>query len=149
MKTKPTRQRKVRIGPARHGRGVFAQKRFEQDDVIGRIRGEMVDDPGHEAKYVMEMDNDQFTVPKAPFRYVNHSCDPSAEIFMWDDDPVDPLTDSRPLFVAARRTILPGEELSIDYAWPAHFAIRCGCSAEQCRGWIVAPEEAHEMKNPK
>jgi hypothetical protein len=39
------------------------------------------------------------------------------------------------------RTIEPGEELTIDYAWPAEAAIPCACGAAGCRCWIVAAEE--------
>ena len=145
MKSKRS-ARKIKLAPSRHGRGVFAQRPIKTDEVIGRVRGTIVDDPVHDPRYVMEMDNDLYLVPKAPYRYVNHSCNPNCEIFMWDEDPIDEELGSRPLLLAAKRTIRPGEELTIDYAWPAELAIPCSCRSTRCRGWIVAPEERDLLK---
>jgi hypothetical protein len=39
------------------------------------------------------------------------------------------------------RDIMPGDELTIDYAWPADRAVKCLCGKPQCRGWIVDPAE--------
>jgi SET domain-containing protein len=41
------------------------------------------------------------------------------------------------------RPINAGEELLIDYCWPADAAIPCRCGALGCRGWIVDPAERH------
>ena len=43
------------------------------------------------------------------------------------------------------RTIYPGEEITIDYGWPAVSAIPCLCGSERCRGWIVNMEELPEL----
>lgn len=146
-KNPPLRRRSVRTAPARHGRGLYAQRPIKAEETLGRIWGPMVDDPSADPRYVMEMDNDLYVVPKGPFRYMNHSCDPNCEIFMWEEDKIDPKLNSRPLFVGARRAIRLGEELTIDYAWPAELAIPCDCRTEKCRGWIVAPEEKHRLKD--
>ncbi len=53
------------------------------------------------------------------------------------------------IWVESTRDILPGEELTIDYAWPADRASKCLCGSESCRGWIVAPEELHELLEPE
>jgi hypothetical protein len=45
------------------------------------------------------------------------------------------------IWVEAIRDIMPNEELTIDYAWPADRAARCLCGQPQCRGWIVDPAE--------
>jgi hypothetical protein len=47
--------------------------------------------------------------------------------------------------VETLRSIVAGEELTIDYGWPAEQAIPCGCGAEDCRGWVVAEEELHRL----
>ncbi len=49
------------------------------------------------------------------------------------------------IWVESTRDILPGEELTIDYAWPADRAAKCLCGASTCRGWIVDPDELHEL----
>jgi hypothetical protein len=45
------------------------------------------------------------------------------------------------IWVEALRDILPGEQLTIDYAWPAEKAIKCQCGCKSCRGWIIAADE--------
>lgn len=51
------------------------------------------------------------------------------------------------IYVESTRDILPGEELTVDYSWPASRAIRCLCGAAKCRGWIVDPAELSEIPN--
>ncbi|MDR1962238.1 MAG: hypothetical protein LBQ50_00470 [Planctomycetaceae bacterium] len=50
------------------------------------------------------------------------------------------------LWVEAIRDILPGEELTIDYAWPADRGAKCLCGSPKCRGWIVDPDELHLLQ---
>jgi len=45
------------------------------------------------------------------------------------------------IWVESIRDIMPNEELTIDYAWPADRAVQCLCGKPQCRGWIVDPAE--------
>jgi hypothetical protein len=45
------------------------------------------------------------------------------------------------IWVETIRDIMPNEELTIDYAWPADRAMKCLCGNPQCRGWIVDPAE--------
>ncbi len=47
------------------------------------------------------------------------------------------------IWVESIRDILPGEELTIDYAWPADRGMKCLCGSPNCRGWIVDPAELH------
>jgi hypothetical protein len=47
------------------------------------------------------------------------------------------------LWMQTIRPINAGEELLIDYCWPADAAIPCRCGALGCRGWIVDPAERH------
>jgi hypothetical protein len=50
------------------------------------------------------------------------------------------------LWVEAVRDIMPGEELTIDYAWPADREEKCLCGTPNCRGWIVDPAELHLLQ---
>ncbi|MDR2761450.1 MAG: hypothetical protein LBB88_02470 [Planctomycetaceae bacterium] len=52
------------------------------------------------------------------------------------DDDVD-----SELWVETLRDIFPGEQLTIDYAWPADKLVKCLCGCKKCRGWIVAEDE--------
>ena len=49
------------------------------------------------------------------------------------------------IWVESLRDIMPDEELTIDYAWPADRAVKCLCGAPQCRGWIVDPAEREHL----
>lgn len=50
------------------------------------------------------------------------------------------------IWVESIRDILPGEELTIDYAWPADRGAKCLCGSPNCRGWIVDPDEMDELQ---
>ena len=128
----------VRIGRTPLGRGLFARRRFRPQQVIGVVRGQVIDDPGYSSDYCIELNEGRGLEPAAPFRYLNHSCEPNCELFFWEPEEPAPLDR---LWLQALRPIEPGEELTIDYAWPADAAIPCGCGAADCRGWIVAAEE--------
>jgi len=58
-----------------------------------------------------------------------------------DDTESEELEDDAEIWVESIRDIMPNEELTIDYAWPADKAVRCLCGKPQCRGWIVDPAE--------
>jgi hypothetical protein len=45
------------------------------------------------------------------------------------------------IWIEAIQDIMPDEELTIDYAWPADRAVKCLCGKPKCRGWIVDPAE--------
>lgn len=128
----------VRIGRTPLGRGVFARRRFRAEQVIGIVRGQVIDDPAYTSNYCMDLGKGRSLEPAAPFRFLNHSCDPNCELFSWETD--DPAPADR-LWLQALRRIEPGEELTIDYAWPVEDAIPCGCGAAVCRSWIVSMEE--------
>lgn len=131
----------VRIGETHVGRGVFAKKRLAAGIVLGEIHGEVLDEHPADSSYCMELQSGRLLEPAPPFRFVNHKCDPNCEIFYWDDAD-DPSQKDR-LWLQTIRPIAPGEELSIDYCWPADAAIPCRCGSSTCRGWIVDPDELH------
>jgi SET domain-containing protein len=79
--------------------------------------------------------------PHAPFRYVNHSCEPNCDFDFFDLTPAGDSPTQRHVFLLALREIKPGEELTIDYNWSADTAIPCRCEAPTCRGWIVTPDQ--------
>lgn len=45
--------------------------------------------------------------------------------------------------VETLQPIRKGEEITVDYAWPASWAVPCFCGSENCRGWIVDKKERH------
>jgi SET domain-containing protein len=64
---------------------------------------------------------------------MNHSCNPNAELSH----------DEGKMYVDVIRTILPGQQITIDYGWSHEVAIPCECGSRHCRGWIVAADELH------
>ncbi len=134
-------KRLVRVGPTHVGQGVFAARRLRSGTVIAEIKGDVLDDHPADPSYCMELPTGRLLEPAAPLRFVNHSCDPNCELFYWFDEDKG-LQEDR-LWLQTIRSIEPGEELSIDYCWPADAAIPCRCGALACRGWIVDPTERH------
>jgi hypothetical protein len=136
----------IRIDMTPVGRGVFARRPLPAHLVLGEITGTILDDHPEDSSYVMELASGRLLDPAAPLRFVNHSCDPNCEIFYWDEEDGTPPEEK--LFLQTIRPITKGEELSIDYSWPADAAIPCRCGATNCRGWIVDPEERHLLGDP-
>jgi len=140
--SQPSRlDRLVRIGDTPVGRGVFARRRLPADSVLDEIRGTILDDHPEDSSYVMELPSGKLLEPAAPLRFVNHSCEPNCEIFYWEAEPGEVQEDR--LWLQTIRRIEAGEELLIDYSWPADAAIPCRCGAAICRGWICDPAELH------
>ena len=133
--------RLLRIAETHVGKGAFARRRIPSGTVLGEIRGTILDDHPEDSSYVMELPGGRLLDPAPPFRYVNHSCDPNCELFYWEAEPGE--TEEERLWMQAIRPIEAGEELLIDYCWPADAAIPCRCGALGCRGWIVDPAERH------
>lgn len=136
-------QETLKVKDTANGRGLFAKKDFAKNAVIGRIKGKVVSDENLDPRYVMELENHMLLIPKAPYRYLNHSCRPNCELFDWEDEPPNPKTGVRDLYLGTIRKIKSGAELTIDYSWPAGFAIPCECGSKKCRGYIVSKEELH------
>lgn len=135
------RDKSVRIGMTRVGKGLFARRRYPAETVIGEITGEIIDDPHYGSDYCMNVGNGQTLEPEAPFRYVNHSCEPNCEFDFFDlPEPGDSKRHRR-VFLISLREIKPGEELTIHYHWSAASAIACRCQSPSCRGWIVDPTQ--------
>lgn len=137
----------VQVGPSTIGTGVFAARQFRKGQLIGEIRGQIIHGLDDVTSYCIELDETRSLEPDAPFRFLNHSCEPNAEVFSWDEP-----GEKDVVYLQALRTIRPGEELTIDYAWHADAAIRCQCGAGECRGWVVDATQLASLlksKQPK
>lgn len=135
---------KLKVRSTLTGKGVFARKQFRRGQQIGEVVGRIIVDAEYDSRYCIELSDTHVLEPIAPFRFLNHSCEPNCELFSWEPD--NRGDDSHRVFVQAIRTIRPGEQLTIDYAWEAGAAIPCLCAAKTCRGWIVDPDELHRVK---
>ncbi|MGI9495953.1 MAG: SET domain-containing protein [Mariniblastus sp.] len=145
----------VRVGDGIAGSGVFASRAFPATAVIGQIKGDLFQDQRLETEYTFQAAEGYQLEPSAPFRFLNHSCDHNCEFDWmtasdWKGDPESVAEESRGgLYLTALRNISPGEELTIDYNWPAEFAIKCECGSKNCRGYVVSMDEIGELKSSK
>jgi SET domain-containing protein len=128
----------VRAAASPHGLGLFSLRSFHHNDRIGPIDGQVIDDPEYESDYCMELGG-AVLEPVSPFRYINHSCRPNCELVELSQR--ETRSGLGELWLEALCEIAPGEQMTIDYAWPARAAVPCGCGCDDCRGWIVALDE--------
>jgi uncharacterized protein len=138
-------RRAVYVGATPYGRGVFAQRRFAAGETVAEIHGEVISDPDYGSDYCIDLGGGGVLEPSAPFCFLNHGCQPNCELTgrtTWDDH-VAVLRHKTWLMALA--DIAPGDEMTIDYAWPATSAIPCLCGGPQCRGWIVAPDQLSQV----
>lgn len=137
----------VKVLESEVGLGVYASRPYPKKSVIGEITGQIFANPYTGTNYTFEA-NDGFQLePYEPFRYLNHSCRPNCE-FDWIETPA---VDGRPahagLFLIALRPIFAQEQFTIDYRWPASFAIQCQCKEPLCRGWVVDESQLDQLPN--
>ena len=133
-----------------HGRGVFAARNIRKGETIIEYRGRRTtwdeasetdgedDDPFH--TFLFSLDDGRVIdagVRGNAARFINHSCAPNCKTFEDDDGRV---------YIAARRPIRAGEELSYDYHLEVdgkvgprlRRAYQCRCGAPRCRGTMLS-----------
>jgi SET domain-containing protein len=104
--------------------------------------GTLIPGDDYDPDYVVDMGDFGVLDPRAPFRYLNHSCEPNCELLEWQAT-----RKAQPqIWVHAIKTVRPSEQLTIDYGWPAESAIPCLCGAATCRGWVVDEGELGRVK---
>ena len=135
-----------------HGKGVFAAAPIAPGVRVIEYLGEVItwkealrrhphdpSDPDH--TFYFHIDDKRVIDGKYggnAAKWINHGCDPNCEA-----DEVEGR-----VFVMARRTIAPGEELNYDYGLileGRHTAkikkqFECRCGAAKCRGTMLAPK---------
>ncbi len=146
----PKRKSRRRIVVRRsniHGKGVFATTFIPKGTRIIEYKGKVIPDEVADEKYGYDEGTHTFLflldnkrVIDANFkgnsaRWINHGCNPNCEAVEEDGR----------MFIDAKRTIKPGEELSYDYnlvveerytpALKRMYA--CGCGSKACRGTIL------------
>jgi len=148
-KRKPYEVRRSAI----HGRGVFAVDTIPRGERIIEYKGQRVtwdeamkrpdsdpDDPAH--TFLFELDDGRVIDARVrgnAARWINHSCAPNCVTFEDDDGRV---------FIEAKRTIKPGEELSYDYrlivdgrmSKRERESYACRCGKRACRGSMLNPK---------
>jgi hypothetical protein len=124
---------------------LYAARRFKKEEFVGVVRGRVIDDPEFGSNYGIGLGGTYTLEPSAPFRFLNHCCTPNCELLLVDAPPGSRRPDIPRVIVQARRIIRPGDELTIDYGWPAESAIECACGSRWCRGWIVAKSQRKRL----
>lgn len=138
----------VRVAASPCGLGVFSLRSLKAHERIGPIDGTIMADPDYESDYCMELGKDLALEPEGPFRYLNHSCHPNCTLVEIEVEYANG-TVVPELWVEMEADVRPGEQLTIDYAWPARVAIPCNCGAPDCRGWIVSAEDLDRVLRSK
>ncbi len=95
------------------GLGLFANREFKKGEQIIEYTGETVTEEEANrrgGKYLFEL-NDNWTIDgkgrSNTARYINHSCKPNAYPELTEDE--------KQVFIFAKRTIKPGEEITYNY----------------------------------
>lgn len=118
------------------GYGLFALERIKKDEAVivygnNYLTKEEIDLYSR-SHYIIQWDDDLFSaeIPQEEEGwFINHSCNPNT----W-------MKTSDPYTLVAMRTILPGEEINVDYAiWNDHSleSFDCNCGNENCRKKIT------------
>jgi uncharacterized protein len=117
-----------------HGLGCFAAVRFPKHSSIAEYSGERISHAeamqrmrGPDGKRISELGADCYidgSVDGNETQYINHSCEPNADVFIID----------RFMIVFARREIIAGEEITVDYlnSFEEDSTV-CQCHAPSCR----------------
>ena len=125
-----------------HGCGVFATGRIPRGTKLIEYVGEKISkaeaDRRHESGksvYIFTLNarvDIDGSVGGNGAHLINHSCDPNARSELGDNQ----------VWIIARRTIFPGEEITYDYGFDEqdYEAYPCACGAASCRGYMISPE---------
>lgn len=135
----------VRVGKVPFGKGLFARRFIARGESIGIVTGKVILDPEYASAYCIDLGSDMSLEPRAPFRYLNHCCEPNSQLLTVDCEFEDGSPAPPEVHVEAIQDIPAGAELTIDYQWSADGAIKCLCGAATCRGWVVCPEELPKL----
>jgi SET domain-containing protein len=138
---------------AKHGTGAFATVPIRRGTRIIEYTGERITHEEADARYdddAMERHHTFLMIVNRKWvldaavggndaRFINHSCDPNCEIVVARGR----------VFIEAIADILPGQEITYDYAYEreeddeadADARYPCRCGAKACRGTILLPAE--------
>ena len=120
-----------------HGYGVLARRDIPAGEVIAEVEGvlyrreELGDDT-----YCLWIDGEYFLDMVDQTRWINHSCDPNAEV----EADLDGNGGAWARIIAIR-PIKAGEEITYHYLFSEDVAEPCNCGTPPCNGWIIDPDE--------
>jgi len=121
-----------------HGLGVFATREFAQDEIILPLDDSRVVDDDHPLQFDLGeqsyhcdyLTSGKVVLMQSPERHINSCCNPNTYV----------KTINGVRYVAARRPINSGDEITYDYIIDCHGGVvwQCGCGSSRCRGTIVS-----------
>ena len=79
----------LRIDQAKYGLGVYATRSFVAEETVGQVHGSVICDPDHSSEYCIALTDRVCLEPAAPFRFLNHSCEPNC--ILWQLEVEDDL----------------------------------------------------------
>jgi uncharacterized protein len=128
-----------------HGLGVFAEAPMEAGERIlpylgaplGRAQAELARQRGN--PFLLALPDGRVldgSVAENVARFVNHSCQPCAELRIIDGKP----------WIVARESIGIAREITMNYGYDLDQmeSLPCGCGSQRCVGYMVA-EEYHPL----
>ncbi|NQV08412.1 SET domain-containing protein-lysine N-methyltransferase [Candidatus Woesearchaeota archaeon] len=133
------------------GKGIFALKDIKKSEQILYFTGKVVE-VGNESKYPEHIrehwhpidkkgDKTVYVLPKSPWMYMNHSCEPNARV-------------KNDRYLIAIRDIKKGEEINIDYStlFLEGWEMKCECGSKNCRKVIstfdkLSPKNQERLKD--
>jgi uncharacterized protein len=133
-----------------HGRGLFSGHAIPAGQRIIEYVGEIVSkaeslrrcEQGNECIFALDEEHDlDGNVPWNPARFLNHSCTPNCEANL----------DEGQIWIAARRDIAAGEELTFNYGYDLvdYREHPCHCGARECVGYMVAEEFFEHLRRQR
>lgn len=129
----------VAEGETIHGKGLVAVALIKAGEVVSKLEpfqphydiadvmAKSPEDVDHILHVAYQSSATTLVAEQGDERFMNHSCDPNT---WWADDNT----------MVARRDILPGEELTYDYATTditIPFVMTCHCGATNCRAVVT------------
>ena len=122
------------------GYGVIAERPFAEDEIVAEVDGvAWREGDGVDDRYSLKIMDGLYFDMVDQTRWINHSCDPNCDVDMGVDQDGQPWAR-----IVALRPIRKGEEITYDYAFPAHLAEPCRCGSANCRGAIVDEDQVEE-----
>jgi uncharacterized protein len=126
------------------GYGVVATRDFAEGEILAEVDGVLwhEEDPVDD-RYSLIMGDGYFFDMVDQTRWINHSCEPNAEVETGNDPERGPWA-----HIVAIRPVRAGEEVFYDYAFAPEVAEPCRCGAGACRGFIVDIDALHLVSQP-
>ena len=121
----------VTVLKSRFGRGLFAARPINEGERVFSFTGRVIPlasvcAMGEGECYPLQIANGYYLDLDAPWKFMNHSCEPNCGI-VHDFDMV------------ALKPVLPGEELFFDYSttmFERNWKMQCHCGSKACRGEV-------------